>query len=862
MVTTIPHDQQSVDWMKYLSIHEYRHVAQVESINRSTTGFLSKVLGQHVTGAVAGVHLPLWFLEGDAVLTETLLSRSGRGRLPSFYFPLIAQVLEKGNYSYDKASMGSYRDIVPNHYILGYHLAAVTQNIFGFQPFIEATKQVSKTPILPRSFTMGIKRSSGLNVSELYELAIDHLTMEWDSILSDFSDPGFLTLGSAKNSDYVNYQNPHYINDSQFIAFRIMPADIPRLIKLDRQGNEKVLFTPGFGFYETLSYGNGMAVWAEIKRDPRWAYRAWTNIRVLDLNNGNNWLITKKGRFQSPRLSPDASKIAVIEIDETNNWDLVVFSTITGKVLFRFSDPEIGFLMEPAWDDNGSHIIAIAFTEGSGKGLVRTSLQNPGFEVMLNVGDADIFDPYVRGESVYFTGTWSGRDEIYALNMTNGEVSHLPATKYGSSSPVISADGKKVLFSVLTATGHNIAEAGTNKMQDIEIPSVRSDAFNLFASGSKAENFQIGNVSLKDLEHESKPFNKFFNHLHFHSWLPAALDVNQLNALPGISFLSQDLLGTTTFSAGYVYENEVKGHKGFIDYSIQAWYPEVSLRIETGAEDRNYYDRERDTVITIRTNLMNAIAGISLPLSFNNNATVFGFIPRISTTQEFYSFDFAGQTYKRGRRPVSYSISTYAYRRMAFRDLYPRFGISGIAGFRHTPFRSIKSFTDVDAGNIVYSAASVFLPGIARHHSLRLYIGWQNKNYGQTYFGDAIRFARGYEPRANEELALVSVNYALPLIYPDKALGSLIYAKRLRANVFVDYSFSTYRGILTELATYGIDLLMDAHLLRMPMPFEFGVRAMYLEGRAEVAFEFLWGVDFYALGRMLNLRNPVLRPGY
>ncbi len=38
MITTAPADNLAVDWMKYLSVHEFRHVVQVEGINRSSSG--------------------------------------------------------------------------------------------------------------------------------------------------------------------------------------------------------------------------------------------------------------------------------------------------------------------------------------------------------------------------------------------------------------------------------------------------------------------------------------------------------------------------------------------------------------------------------------------------------------------------------------------------------------------------------------------------------------------------------------------------------------------------------------------------------------------------------------------------------
>ena len=85
-----------------LAIHELTHVLQMESLNRGFTKAMSYIAGQQFTGIVSSL-LPLWFLEGDAVFSESVLTGSGRGRVPSFQKQLKALMIEKGSvYKYDK----------------------------------------------------------------------------------------------------------------------------------------------------------------------------------------------------------------------------------------------------------------------------------------------------------------------------------------------------------------------------------------------------------------------------------------------------------------------------------------------------------------------------------------------------------------------------------------------------------------------------------------------------------------------------------------------------------------------------------------------------------------------------------------
>ena len=104
---------------KQLAVHELAHVFQMKSLNWGFSKVMSLVLGEQFTGIVASL-LPQWLLEGDAVFAESVLTESGRGRVPSFQKQLKAISVEKGRlYKYDKILNGSYRDFIPDRYQSG-----------------------------------------------------------------------------------------------------------------------------------------------------------------------------------------------------------------------------------------------------------------------------------------------------------------------------------------------------------------------------------------------------------------------------------------------------------------------------------------------------------------------------------------------------------------------------------------------------------------------------------------------------------------------------------------------------------------------------------------------------------------------
>lgn len=68
--TTAPQHADPTNWLTSLAIHEYRHVVQFDKMTPKPP---FELLGL----AFFGVTLPPWFYEGDAVLTETLLTEGG-----------------------------------------------------------------------------------------------------------------------------------------------------------------------------------------------------------------------------------------------------------------------------------------------------------------------------------------------------------------------------------------------------------------------------------------------------------------------------------------------------------------------------------------------------------------------------------------------------------------------------------------------------------------------------------------------------------------------------------------------------------------------------------------------------------------
>ncbi len=98
----------NTEWLKTLSIHEFRHAVQYGRGLSGFNKFLYILMGEQGQALGTNIALPPWYFEGDAVGTETALTNGGRGRLPRFEREIRAILQSDKKYEYDQAHLRSY----------------------------------------------------------------------------------------------------------------------------------------------------------------------------------------------------------------------------------------------------------------------------------------------------------------------------------------------------------------------------------------------------------------------------------------------------------------------------------------------------------------------------------------------------------------------------------------------------------------------------------------------------------------------------------------------------------------------------------------------------------------------------------
>ena len=852
MYTCPPQDMYAEDWMEQLIKHEYRHVVQIDRTSQGFTKVLSWFIGQQAATGINGIFVPSWFMEGDAVCTETALGKSGRGRIPNFEMLLRAQVRQLGSYSYDKATFGSYKTYVPSRYELGYSLVANVRRKYGYKAWITALDEVARKPFIFTPFNHGLKKATGFGKEQLYSQTMLDMDSMWKYQDTHSPRTPYTPISQTGRKKYESYTFPAFLNDSLVVSEFSSMDDITRFVISGPNGYNEIVTTPGYlsfakfsvtkvtsedqaanksgGGRPTLNY---RLAWTETINDPRWEQRNYSVIRIFDNSTGKIKSVTSKSRYFAPAFSPDGLSLAAISIDPTNRNSIVLIDTKSGKETATIMVSDSDFYMTPSWSEDGAKIVFTQF-DGKGKSIVVFDLKRQSVETLLPSTFTEISNPVFANEYVLFNGAFSGIENIYAIDLKHNEVFQVTSAGYGASNATLSPDGKKIVYSNYSATGYSLAEADYTPDTWRKLSGVKDFSPSLYKYLVKEEVSISGSFTGSAVTYQSQPYKKAAHIFNFHSWAPAYINYLSGEYGTGISFMSQNELSTATTTIGYKYDMAENTGKVTADFSWLAWYPVIDLSTSYGA-------RTAYTASSVRYNYneTSISGGITLPLIFTGGKYYKGINLKIHTSWIDIANNTSPETHKTDGtiHSLDYSINAYRYIKQSGKDIYPRWGQVFTGSFRHTPFGKYNY------GTIASAAVRLYFPGILKHQGIRLDLNWQQRNYTLNYYSNLINLPRGYYIADANTMGCFALNYKFPFAYPDFSLGSLIYLKRLKANLFYDGGMSKNDGTDLKLQSTGVEITSDLHFLRFVFPIDLGFRYGYLPIEKKHFTELLFSVN-------------------
>jgi len=752
----------SLPWADQLTIHEFRHVQQYNNFNVGLSRLMRSVFGEEGQVLANNTAIPNWFYEGDAVFNETNLSKQGRGSLPSFFEGYYALWLAGKNYGWMKLRNGSYKDFVPDHYSLGYMLVAFGREKYGDQFWEKVTHDAAAFKSLIYPFQHAIKKYSGINYFSFRNQALDFFKYQFD----------ITTSGKNKNSQvYLDEQYPSFTEDGSLIFVKSGYQQIPEFV-IKKNEKEYKLRAQDYTLEKYFSYKNGKIIYAAYRPDIRWGYRDYSELRIIDIESGQQKTLTKKTKYFSPDISEDGKQIVAVNESAKGVCKLDLFNATTGKLIFSIPNPDHLFYTYPKFFGNKKIISAVRNPEGK-MSLAETNIVNNKTKYLLPFTFNVMGFPVIYHDTIYFSYSYEKKDVLFAYTFSDKKIWEIEAENTnGLGKYYPSVNDLNIAWSSFTANGYRIQKVAKSDLKFIEInPDNMSKVTSSF--GITALNNTNSNLLSKvpDDSFAISRYKKSFQIFNFHSIEPAINDPQY-----SLSLISENILNTLQSNLSVTYNRSEKFKKVGFSATYGAWFPYLTA----GAD----YTFDRKTLFRgkkIFFNQLEPFAGFTIPLNLSNKRS-FTYL-NFNSQYVYNQSSFTGN-YKDSIKAVSYSyVSSF----LSFSHQMQKAKQQIFARFAQVVSLSYKTALTHYSGNQFVAQGSVYLPGFFKTHSLVLNGAYLKKdNINEINFSSGFPFSRGYESVNLFQMYKWAVNYHLPLIYPDAGFANIAYLLRIRGNLFYD----------------------------------------------------------------------------
>lgn len=839
----------SQSWEKQLVVHEIRHIAQISKFEQGAFKPLSWIIGQQAQGLGVGLYIDKWALEGDAVVSETELSSSGRGRDPEHLIYFKASFLDGEFRSWREWKLGSGRKYSPDIYSLGYLVNSYIRLSSGNYYYMgDLMEYLVRHFYNPSGARKAYRHSTGKSIPSHFDGIKKMFGTQWaiqDSLKRPFTH---YTNISKIGKDYATYKSVVAVSADSIYAIKWDMDDPSKLVLLDSGGIEKRISYVG-NMSSSLSLSKGKLYWTEYIYSTRWEQESYSVLRCYDVKKDRFSTLTHRTSYYNPSASPSGDTIAVAEYSTEGRTRLVFLDSENHMPVASFAAPEDGQIKESVF--LGDKVYATVITD-KGMGLFSLDLKSRQWTKEISEHGCTMNRLNGNGDEIYFESDLNGTNNIYCYTPKINFLQRLTNARFGAFLPYLERRKGTICYSDYDKSGYRVVRASLDSL--LWKPETFSKPYKDMVADmlSRQSGYSIDTVDVSNkADYPSRPYRKGEHYLRIHSWAPFYYNVDKIKSksyeslydvvTPGVTIYSQNTLSTATAMFAYSYKD------GFQSGHMKINYCGIYPVIEISAD---YNERDRREIRLIRDNFFRKFQLITpvpnspyletslfvyVPLNLSSGGWNRGLIPKFLckfSNDSFYSI-FTGRY--RDYQYVAVGLQYYDMLNISKRDLFPKWGFGVNLQLNSVPF------SEENFGSLVYSSIYGYLPGILANHGVKLSFTYQ-KQYlnGKNYLLNNLATSpRGYEQLYGKRFVSLGADYALPIYLGDTKVTSLLYLKRLQLIPFVDWAFNWGMTVNTSMLSAGADALVDFNILNISLPLSAGVRyARTMEHRNFIQFLF------------------------
>ncbi len=873
------YDPEPFPWSTMLSVHESRHVTQMQfgMTERHKPG--KWFLGEGWNIVTFLLYPGTAKTEGDAVVAETALTPSGRGRMADFlnyFWVAFDQGDDRGWFQWRFVSQKNYS---PTYYALGY------MTIGGFRYVYDYPELVSEA--------LHMSAAHPRKIGCLYDVSKKVTGKKWNDIWHDISGKMYelWKTDAELRAPYISYErvlpessiytdySGNLIVGTDLYAVKQGHTDTPTLVRIDSTGTEHKVRRFAYGV-SGLRYDSDAdrIYWSENIPDKRWSLKSGSAVRYID-SDGKTRTVRKDQLLYNPAVS--SGKTAVVRYHIDGHSSLEILDGDNGKTEISIAAPDSLQLVETAWLGDGVYMTAVS---ENGYGIYAAYLEEGTIRKVLGPQPLMIKDFGTYGDELTFACDRTGVHELYHFDPSSGELRQRTSTRYGAYDFQYSEDGRHLYFSSQTMTGKHLFRTSADSLFDRK---VRFDSLYRYPIAEKIteqENElarQQGYDAAVTLDEEDvdisepKRYRKVPHMFNLHTWFPAYVSVdnimNNLSFDPlwqtislGVSGVMQNHLATATGEVGYSahrdsYNPSKWRHSGHFKFTYSGLYPIFQFSVDFN--DRSA--RQFSTYAEMRSGSVFRVDSYELGIpSFNGSVKMYvpfnltsggwnkGIIPSLSysITNDVFNtgviltevsnghMSFAG--YQEGKykllQQATASVRGYTMLNTANSQVYPRWGIGAEIG-ASSRLDAYKVFSPMG-----YLYTYGYVPGFTKTQGFKFTTMWQRKLRDDSPFSQQLVgiLPRGFNTAGlgnhlslyNKNLVKATADYAIPIYIGDITLGgNWLAIKRFVTYPHFDYTFIGKEGLWSA----GLDLTADLHaIVTLEWPCSVGVTFSWNGGSA------------------------------
>lgn len=836
-----------------LALHEVRHVAQMQFGAAKPFRFGKIISGELLAGGLATVYGGSTFFEGDAVTTETSLSRAGRGRSADFLEYYMASLTEEKKRDYWKWKHGSQRHYTPDYYRAGYVMVAGIRTLYDAPDF--ATRYYQRIQkhggIALNNLNGTVKEISGKKFNAAFSDICDSLSIFWKNSKErrgPFMEEKQLTPPTSRFTEFHSLVS----TNKGLYAIRSGITRPSELVKIDSTGAQMPvrIFSKTAS---TIKYDKNLdrLYWSEYRPDPRYELRSFSDVRYLD-STGKKHLLLKGGRYYNPSPSPDGSVVAVTEYLEKGGSRLLVADANTGAVSAIYTAPNGVQIVESTWI--GERIF-VSFIDEDGFGI--KEVKDEGFLTVLKSQPINIKQLWSLKGELMFVCDMSGANELYSLDPNKDLLLQQSSTSLGASDFCFDESSGQFFFSSIRTDGRPVFKVKESSLLSKEVSFRHQKGVFPMAdelSVQERENHSSQNEQI-DIS-PTRKYSKLANLFRVHSWLPMYINYNEIEDLSFSSITSAAGLGGTLFMQNHLgdaygvigYHAARKSgewrHSGHFNFTYAGWYPVLQIKAsvnERNAIDYSYSSDDSGTSFTsyyVSTPLVYATLSSYIPFNFSRGGLNKGLIPRIefaATNDSFHSGCLTGTMSR-----LTASLRGYIIENTPSSRIYPRFGVGAEAGY------SIRPMAKSIINPAFYLFGYAYLPAFHETHGIKFTALYERRTDSAPLVETlSSTVPRGFSSATNTVFASfpsklkLTLDYAMPLFPVDwSGLGALAYVRNFEFTPHCDISFvlnqissSQTKDTTEYLYSIGADFCVRlSNLLIIPYDTRIGVSYDYNGG--------------------------------